>query len=77
MLEKESTINRSALAISKPSVNEVLRLILQTLVEMKVRKQVRKTLYGATIARKIGTKGRHVGSSMASPYISLRGMGVK
>ena len=30
----------------------VLRLMLQTLVEMKVRKQVRKSLYGAAIARK-------------------------
>ena len=67
MLEKGNTMDRSVLAISKPSGNEVLRLMLQTLVEMKGRKQVRKTPYGAAIARKIGTQGRHAGSSMASP----------
>ena len=48
-------------------MKEVLWLMLQTLVEMKGRKQVRKTPYGAAIARKIATQGRHAGSSMASP----------
>ena len=55
-----------ALAISKPSGNEG-NVTVQTLAKTKERKQVTKTLYGATIARKIGTQGRFVGSFMASP----------
>lgn len=55
-----------AVAISKPSGNEG-NVTVQTLAKTKERKQVTKTLYGATIARKIGTQGRFVGSFMASP----------